>query len=426
MSDVAAPVVPPEPTTSRSRWGARSIVSLLIFVLATILTPIGMVGHWGHQTVIDADRYIETVGPLAAQPEVQEALSLAVTTAIVDRVDTKTQVEGLLNNLFPNSSFTDALAAPLAAGVNSLIGNLVDRFVTSEQFQTLWIELNKAVQRGVVAVLEGRQEGAIRLQGDQIVLDITTALQRIQTYLVDNGVSAVANITVPETNRQIVLADAPQLAQIRFIYSLTSPILAWFLLILFALFALAVMLARRRARTVVATGVVLVISALLVRWLAAAVEAVFVDQLSTTVFASASHAFYSTLFAYLLDGIRAIAVLGLILIVAGWFGGRTQWARTLRGHVQRLLASLGQRMPAGFVSLGSALRPGVTYIRWAVYGLILLLLVLSHVDSVEAVLWATAIAAGLVAILEILVNVPPAAEPAATTVEPPTTPAALP
>lgn len=422
MSDVAASPVVAEAPAKRARWGARSIASLLIFVLATILTPIALIGHWGHHTVIDADRYIETVGPLASTPEVQEALSLAVTNAIVDRVDTKTQVQSLLDNLFPNSSFTDALAAPLAAGVNSLIGNLVDRFVHSEQFQTLWIELNRGVQRGVVAVLEGRQDGAIRLQGDQIVLDMTTALQKVQQYLVDNGVSAVANVTIPEVNRQIVLVDAPQLAQIRFVYALTSPILAWFLFILAGLFLLSILLARRRPRTVVATGIVLVIAALLVRWVMAAVEQVFVDQLSTTVFASASHAFYSTLFVYLLDGIRATIVLGLVLIVAGWFAGTTSWALTLRGHVKRGLASIGRRMPGGVAGLGSALSGGARYVRWAIYAVVLLVLLITQNGSVEGLLWGAAIAAGLVALLEILINVPDEA----TTVEPPTTPAALP
>ncbi len=74
----------PEPSTAR-RWGARSIASLLIFLIAAMLTPVALVGHWGNRTVIDAERYIETVGPLAGTPEVQQALTDAVTAAVIDQ-----------------------------------------------------------------------------------------------------------------------------------------------------------------------------------------------------------------------------------------------------------------------------------------------------------------------------------------------------
>ena len=119
MSDQAAAA----PTPKEKRWGGRSIASLLLFVLATILLIPALLGHWGHRTVIDGERYIATVGPLINQPEVQEALSSAVTDAVVAQVNTEDQVGTLLGNLFPDAGFTDQLAAPIAAGINSLIGD---------------------------------------------------------------------------------------------------------------------------------------------------------------------------------------------------------------------------------------------------------------------------------------------------------------
>ena len=41
--------------TDSRRWGVRAIASLLIFIIATLLTPVAIVGHWGHRTVVDAD-----------------------------------------------------------------------------------------------------------------------------------------------------------------------------------------------------------------------------------------------------------------------------------------------------------------------------------------------------------------------------------
>ncbi|MHB1065901.1 MAG: hypothetical protein ACYC2Z_00515 [Candidatus Nanopelagicales bacterium] len=392
------------------RWGVRSIASLVIFVLATALAPIALVGHWGHRTVIDSERYLETVGPLIEQPEVQEALAMSITDAVVERIDTEAQVEGLLSTLFPDSPFTGPLASPIAAGINSLIGELVVRFVASEQFQQAWIALNRAAQRGLVALLEGGQEGPIQVKGDEIVLDISSALAAIQAHLVENGISAAAGLTLPDRDRQIVLGTVQGLGQIRFIYSLTSPILQWFPLLVAALFALSIALARRRARTVVAAGIVLVGTAGLIGLGLGTGEAGFVDQLAGTPFGPAANEFWTTLLNYLVLGNQGLFTLGILTILAGWLGGRTSLARYLRGHLVRGLDQLGDRLPAGIQGFRQTVTGVAPYARWVIYLLGGLLVVQNDIASPATVLWGAALTAGLITGLQLLVNQePPAA-----------------
>ncbi|MHB1165924.1 MAG: hypothetical protein ACYC3K_11935 [Candidatus Nanopelagicales bacterium] len=392
------------------RWGVRSIASLVIFVLATALAPIALVGHWGHRTVIDSERYLETVGPLIEQPEVQEALAMSITDAVVERIDTEAQVEGLLSTLFPDSPFTGPLASPIAAGINSLIGELVVRFVASEQFQQAWIALNRAAQRGLVALLEGGQEGPIQVKGDEIVLDISSALAAIQAHLVENGISAAAGLTLPDRDRQIVLGTVQGFGQIRFIYSLTSPILQWFPLLVAALFALSIALARRRARTVVAAGIVLVGTAGLIGLGLGTGEAGFVDQLAGTPFGPAANEFWTTLLNYLVLGNQGLFTLGILTILAGWLGGRTSLARYLRGHLVRGLDQLGDRLPAGIQGFRQTVTGVAPYARWVIYLLGGLLVVQNDIASPATVLWGAALTAGLITGLQLLVNQePPAA-----------------
>ncbi len=387
------------------RWGARSVAALLIFVLAAALTPVALVGHWGHRTVVDAERYIQTVGPLASTPEVQEALTNAVTDAVIEQVDTTAQVEGLLGSLFPDSPFTGQLAAPIAAGINSAIGELVARFVASDQFETLWLELNERAQAGIIRVLEGEGDGTVRLVGDDVVLDISSLLVQVQTFLVDQGITAAANITVPETGRQIVLMNAPALAQVKFIYSLTSPILQWFPLIIVALFALSIWLARRRARIVVATGIALIATGSLLWMGLTSGETIFVNQLQDTVFAPASEVFWATLFVYLVEGLKALLVIGLAIVFGGWLGGRTRSAVTVRGHLVAGLGQLSQRMPTGLAGLGAALRGATGPVRWAIFALGLIILLTTDVLSPASSLWTIALVAGLLTLLQLLVGV---------------------
>lgn len=387
-----------------SRFGVRAIAALVVFILAALLTPIAVVGHWGHRTVIDSERYIATVGPLIEQPEVQEALSVAVTDAVVAQVDTKTQISGLLDTLFPDSRFNDALSAPIAAGINSLIGELVTRFIASDVFAKAWITLNEAAQKGLVRLLEGGEEGPVRMVGDDVVLDLSAALATIQQHLVDNGIDAAANLTIPESDRQIVLMNAPALAQLRLIYSLTSPILQWFPLIIAALFALAVALSRRRARIVVATGIVLAVWGFLLLLALGGGSEAFTNELAGTPFGPASTVFYDTLFTYLISGLQAILVLGIVLVIAGWFGGRTRWARLLRGHVTRGLDEIGDRIPA-LAPFRESVGQHVEWVRWAIYAvLVIILLLLNDVASPASVLWVTALGAGLVTATQLFAN----------------------
>jgi hypothetical protein len=396
MSEQAAVAQAPK----EKRWGGRSIASLLLFILATILLVPALVGHWGHRTVVDAERYIATVGPLIEQPEVQEALATAVTDAVVAQVNTEDQVGTLLGNLFPDAGFTDQLAAPIAAGINSLIGELVTKFVASEQFATVWIELNTAAQKGVVLILEGKDGGVVRLDGDNLVLDTSVALQAIQQKLIDSGITAAANITIPDSDRQIVLANTPGLAQIQTIYGLSSPILQWLPLIIALMLGGAILLARRRARTTVAAGIVLLVSGVVILLGLGAGQEVFTNQLSGTPWGPAADIFYATLLDYLVAGTQAIVTLGIVVILAGWFGGRTRLARMARGHVTRGLAQLSGRMSDG---RPGALPPAMLdYARWLVYAIGVALVLVSDLLSVSTILWISALVAGFVTLAQLL------------------------
>ena len=402
---------------AEKRWGARSIASLLIFLLTTVLLIPAMVGHWGQRTVVDSDRYIATVGPLIDSPEVQQALATAVTAQVVAKVDTENQVSSLLGSLFPDAGFTDQLSAPIAAGINGLIGELVAKFVASEQFATVWIELNTAAQKGVVLVLEGRDGGVVQLKGDNLVLDTSMALTAIQQKLVDSGITAAANITIPDSDREIVLANAPQLAQIRTVYQLSSPILQWGPLVIAIMFGAAILLARRRARTSVATGVVLAASAVFLLLGLGGGETAFRNQLSGTPWGPAAEVFWSTLLDYLIMGVQALLVLGLVIIIAGWLGGRTALARSARGHLTGGLAEIGGRMSNG--RPGPLPRPMLGYAHWLVYAVGVAILLLSGVFSVSTVLWTVALVAGLVTLAQLLAG--PEPETSSTPLEESTT-----
>ena len=238
-------------------WGVRSIVSLIIFILAVVSTPIALIGNWGHRTIVDSQIYLETVGPLASDPAIQEALTDRLTNAFETQVDTAGLAAGFLGNFIDNPELADKLAGPISAGINSLVRNLIADFIASEEFQKLWIGVNEAAQRSLVAILEGKNEGPIQIRDSAIVLDISSLLTEVQMRLVDRGITIAENVTIPDNDRQIVLYENSAIGAIQTIYQFTGPMLTFYPLIVAVLFALSIALARNRPRTVLSTGIAL-------------------------------------------------------------------------------------------------------------------------------------------------------------------------
>lgn len=385
--------------SAHRRWGARAIASLIVFVIATLLTPVAIVGHWGHRTVMDAEAYIATVGPLIEQPAVQESLGNAISSAVIEQVDTRDLVDQFLGGLIDNEAIVTMLGAPITAGINNLIGEATQQIIASDAFKNAWYTTNELAQASLVKLLEGNPEGVVQVKGEDIVLDLTNLLTTLQKQLVDRGFTAAGNITIPDTDRQFVLASSAALPQLQFIYQLSSPILQWFPLLLAALFGLAMALARNRSRTVLATGIALIAMTVVTRLGLDAAEVTFVDQLRGTVFEPASTVFWNTFFTYLVAGLDAVIALGIILIVAGWFAGRSQWATRARTEIGSGLHEIGAVVPS---NTRRAIRAYTPVLRWAVVIVLALLLVFEQRITVSNVLWISALGALLFTVIEFL------------------------
>ena len=324
----------------------RMIASIVAFALAVVLLPVGIIGYWAQRTVTDSERYIETVGPLSSDPAVQDALAVY----LADRIEAQINPDQILDDIFGDLVEQRpqlALIKPILTGaIDSLINEVTLRIVQSEQFQGLWDIANRAAQQSLMAILEGRA-GPVGLEDDEIVLDTTKLFEAIQQGLVDRGFSFAANIKIPETDPKIVLLQAPQLAQIRTIYAITSPVLTYLLFAAIGLFVLSVALARRRPRTTaLAGGAVVLIGLALVIGLHIG-RSTFDNTLIGTPFGPASTVFYDQLFAFLINAGAVTMLLGVIIAVSGWWQSRSALVRELRGAHDTLNSRIASALPDG-------------------------------------------------------------------------------
>jgi hypothetical protein len=391
----------PAPPAKR-RIGARSIAALLALILGLGLLPIGTVTYWGHRTVTDAGRYIETVGPLAYDEAVQDSIAVFITDKLEEQIDPEALVQQIFAGLLEEFPSLKALVPVIAGAIDSLIAQVVDRLVRSEQFEQLWDLANVAAQKSLMAILEGRDDGPVSLQGEDVVLDTGVLIDQVKEGLVARGFAAAANIEVPQAERQIVLLEAPQLAQIRTIYSFASPVAGSLIFIAVLLLVLAVVLARRRPRMVAwAGGGAAVGGAALIVGLGVG-QSVFVNTLVGTPFEQASQTFYDQLLRFLYNGSYSLVLLGVIVMVVGLYLCGARWAVELRAAVNNLADDVAGTIPPGpITSSGAWVAAQARWLRVAVAVLFALIVLIGNDLSIARTIWGAVIALVLLAVIQV-------------------------
>ena len=211
---------------------------------------------------------------------------------------------------------------------------------------------------------------------------------------------------IPETDRQIVLMDAPQLRQMRTIYAFGNPVAKWLLPIVGVLYLAALLLARRRPRMAVWIGALVAANAVCWPWSCPSDSSCSSTQLAGTTFGPASRVFYETLLSYLERGQEVVLWLGLIVVVAGLFAGAEQ-VRHGRPHAAcpaawraSAPASAGARSTAA----GRWVETNVAWLRVAVVALGVVVLLWGNNVSTDRLWWSLALVLALLAGLQVLVG----------------------
>jgi hypothetical protein len=388
--------------TTRSSRG-RAVAAAICIVVAGLLTVPAATAFWGQRTLNDTQRYLDTVGPLVESPEVQAAIAATVTGAIQQQVD----VEAVLNQVFAgvisDRPRLQGLVGPMAGAINGLIESQVRAFIASDAFAEFWVAANARAQAGLVRLLQGDQSGAIALQGDQVVLDLSEVIEQVKERLVARGLTIVERVPIPDKDRHIVLMDAPQLNQARTIYAFANPAASWLIVVVAVLYLAAFVLSRHRPRMTMIIGAVLAANALLVAMVLTVGRQLFVNQLAGSVFGPASGIFFDQLLSYLQRGQQVLLWVGVILVVVGWFARSTGIGAAARGAVTGGLATLGSALPGGPVAgAGIWVAANARWLRVVIGILGAVVLLWGNDISLSRLFWSLVFVGVLLAVLEIL------------------------
>jgi hypothetical protein len=163
-------------------------------------------------------------------------------------------------------------------------------------------------------------------------------VERVKQNLVDRGLGAAE--LIPTIDRVIILGDGENLATIRTSYAVANSLGIWLPFITIGLFALGILIARRRSVAVLGTGIGFAIGgATLAVMLAIGDSAMGIAAGALGLSLDALDVIYEQLVGNMTQTALVITFLGVVIAILGWVMGGSRPARGFRSAVDSMNSS---------------------------------------------------------------------------------------
>ena len=303
----------------------------IALVLAVLIAMLSVIAIWTRNQVLDTDRYVETVAPLAREPSIQDLLVDRLTAAIAPPERTAEFARGFL------PARAEPLASPIAAAVESFVRDKLGGFVRSPGFAERWDRLSERTHAAAVELLTGADQDERRLQivGDRLVVRLGPLVGPARAAVERAGLKPPESLSSAEP--EIVLGDASSVQSARGIVDLLQKV-AWGLPIAGVLLLVAaVFTAPDRRRGMLRAGMALVVGMALLAIGLGVGRSLYLDAATgADLPEDAAASAFDTLLRFLRDGVRLVFAIGLVIVLGAILAGPSRPARALRGAVRSI------------------------------------------------------------------------------------------
>ena len=327
-------VAAPRATRARSGAGAHRIWVRAILVLATVLAILSIVAIWANRQLLNPTNWSKTSTALLAKPTIRSAVSGYLIDELYANVNVPGQLEsGLPPRLAP-------LAGPISGALHNLAEQGAERALELPRVQDGWRTANYAADQALVAIVKGSGSrvqingGTVSLNLHQIVADLAQRL----------GLPAGVADKLPPSVANLKVVTSSQLGLVRTLAKTLHALALWLTILTFALYALAVFLARGDRRgTLTWVGSSLVFAGLFVLLARKIGQGQLVSAITSNASVEpAANDTYSVATSLLVQVASASIIIGIPVIISAWFAGPARWA--IKGR--RLLAPHLRERPA--------------------------------------------------------------------------------
>jgi hypothetical protein len=327
--------LPASDTATGFNW--RRFVYWVLLVSLLLSLTLGALLVWLNRTILDPQRYIDTVGPVIQEPAVQKAITAHAADSLYSQVSVE---QTIADTLPPQATF---LAPSIASQVKSQITNQIGQIVASDRFHTAWVNTNERAHQRFVQIAENGRESP--------VITVNDLYQTISTELAGTRLEPLLNKSLPARLGEVQVANVPALTQIPH-YVTTLQTWRWVLLLLsLALAGLAVWAARIKRRALGHIGAITIISALLIVVAMRVTRALMLGNIGDPVDRDAASAIWGVITQYLYVQLGVMLALGIILVAISWALGESRSAQALRARASRLFTDTRTRWLPNYRSM---------------------------------------------------------------------------
>jgi hypothetical protein len=383
----------------RRRWAK------VLAVIGAVLLPIAGLTLWSRNQLLNTDRYVDTMKPLAEDPAVRAAIADRVTQAVTAAVD----IEDRAKEALPDRA--KFLAVPIATAAENLIHEVTVNFLESDQFKQLWNEVNRLAHDQIVAIITGKNTDVLQRENGKVVISLRPIAERVEQRLGEIVPIDLSSVDTRRLNTEFVIVDSKDLGRVQ------SGV-KWFnrgtyILIVLAIAALigSAILDKDRRRGIQRVGLAITVAMVVTLFGYRAGRSFYISSLPSEVtHPDAATAAFDIITRYVERGIKTLLALGVVMFVVAWTLGPSRLATRLRGWWQQLRARGSAEM--------SGVEPGPVAawiaghrneLRFAVVALAVVVLLLWERPTGRVVLLLTVLTVLVLAFISVLAGAAPSA-----------------
>jgi hypothetical protein len=314
--------------TSEAKGYRHHKLVVVLLVVACVLAPIAGTAIWINNQVTKTDRYVRTVKPLAADPHIQAAIADNVTRTLFAKVDVAARAQQVL----PDRA--KVFAPAIANALHGFVRNTTMSFLASDQFQRLWVELNRRSHKQLNKILTGKGK-LVRDTNGRVEIALAPVLDRVEKRLHDRGITLFDRIPPGTIPTNFVILDSKQLKQAQGGVKLLKALAIALPLLVLALLAVAIGISGRRRRTLLQASLGIAASMAVLAILLTIGRSIYLDQLAgPNLPRDAAAAFYDILVHYLRLGLRIVAAVALAVAAVAYLTGPSKTAVAIRDRTR--------------------------------------------------------------------------------------------
>ncbi|MFJ7996183.1 hypothetical protein ACIQ7D_03290 [Streptomyces sp. NPDC096310] len=346
----------------------RSLGSVLLILLAALLSLLSVVAVWANSIVRDTDRYVATVGPLAKDPDVRKAVTHRVTTVVLAQIN----VDALVREVSKAASekgvppraakLLNSLDGPITQGLKQLISGTVERVVTSSAFQTVWVNGNRRAHSALDKALTGQANGAVSVKNNQVTIDVAPIIAKVKDRLVSAGFGPAAKI--PAVHTSFVVFESQDVGKIKAYLRVLQILGGWLPVIALLIAAAGVYVAVNRRHALIGVALAVFVAMLVLGIALTVVRDVYLNHLPPGASQAAAGSVYDALVTFLRAGVRALGAVALFTALGVFLAGPSRIAILTRTGCRRSIAALREVAVSAGLRLGPVGRFVHRFKRW--------------------------------------------------------------